>query len=125
MWTDRREHPRIKASQPIDIVAENGKVLQGDLLDISHAGLQFCCDGPTAHCIFPEGHVLSAGRSGTVHISFSLPFTDQSSGSVDAVCQLIFSRRVAQDKYCIGVQFEKSAGDSYNTIVRFINEHLT
>ncbi|MGB5338837.1 MAG: PilZ domain-containing protein [Gammaproteobacteria bacterium] len=125
MRTDRREHPRIRISLPLEIIVANGKVLRGDMLDISRAGLQFCCDGRSARSIFPGGHLLSAGKSGTVQVRCSLALSDQSSGHVDASCQVIFSRRAAQDKYCIGAQFEQFAGDSYGTIERFINEHLT
>ena len=124
MSAERREHPRIKTSQPLDIITANGKVLQGNLLDISRAGLQFYCDGPTSQCIFPEGYVLPAGKSGTVQVRCSLAFSDQSTGSVGAVCRLIFSRRVAQDRYCIGLQFEQFTDDSYGSIERYINEHL-
>lgn len=124
MSTDRREHPRIKASLPLDIITADGRVLQGNLLDISRAGLQIDCDGPTTQCIFPEGYILPAGKSGTVQVRCTLAFSDQSGGSVEAVCRLIFSRRVAQDRYCIGLQFEQFTDDSYGNIERYIDEHL-
>lgn len=124
MRTDRREHPRIKTSLPLDIIMANGEVLQGILIDISRAGLQISCDGPTAHRIFPEGYMLSAGKFGKVQVRCSLGPGDQSAGNVDAACRLVFSRRVAQDKYCIGLQFEEFAGDSYSAIEQYIEEHL-
>lgn len=111
MEDDRRLYQRVTADHSI-------QVLDGDrehpalALDISLMGMQLLCDAATAECIT---HQLNTNQQ---QIRVRIPHCD---GGVDAWCNVVYIRHIADDECRIGVQFIKLLNGSYTWLEDFID----
>ena len=120
----KRDYPRVPAHLPVEVSLPDGEVIHAVTVNLSPAGIQIACDRATVGSILP----LSQRRrpTSTTEVDVRLRFPE-SSGMPDVIgtrCIAIFSRRVAENEYRIGLQFQRFEGDDYQKLERFLDSGL-
>jgi hypothetical protein len=102
----------------------DGEIIHAITVNLSPAGIQIACDRFTVNSILP----LSQRRvpSKTIEVDVRLRFPE-SSGMPDVIaarCRPVFSRRIAENEYRIGLQFMSFEGDDYQKLEHFLDNGL-
>ena len=116
----KRDYPRVATQLPVELSLPDGEIIHAVSVNLSPAGIQIACDRVTVSRILP----LSQRRrpTSTTEVQVRLRFPE-SSGMPDVIatrCIAIFSRRVAQNEFRIGLQFQHFEGDDYQKLERFL-----
>ena len=118
---ERRGAPRYNDKIQVDLVLADDEVLPVEICSISVNGLQFTCDGWLADEIEPMGiQKLAMTRKPLIVVS-ELPFGHYSkhvviSSNVTAV------RRLAQDKFLIGLEFNEFEENGESILKDYIEQ---
>ena len=113
---ERRSSHRTRVELPLDLVLENGSIVPATASNLSASGLQFHCDGWTAHEIDPRGvhkHALDAPPLKVV--------TRLHQHNIYIRCRIISARRLSQDNYLIGLEFLSFEGDGQRHLETFLD----
>jgi hypothetical protein len=124
MNANRREFPRVETEFLVEIVQPNGKLVPAGAVNISQAGLQLACDRPTAERIVKEARQVGQGHPAETDVKFALPFADGARRPVEAHCQIIWSKKVEENSYRIGIRFLDVTGQGDDALTRFIEESM-
>jgi hypothetical protein len=118
---DRRQSPRYEIKLPVDLVLENGTILNVTSRNISSCGLQIICDSWITDEIEPRGiqkHAIS-------HIRFKaitdLPIGDESK-KLYTCSKIISVQRLSQDEYMLNVAFIDFENGSENVLDEFLDQ---
>lgn len=102
---ERREAIRYTDRIQVDLVLSGDEILPVEICGISLKGLQFTCDGWLADEIEPQGIQKLAMSRKKLKIRASLPF-DSESREIFIHSYVVAVRRLSQDKFLIGLEFE-------------------
>jgi hypothetical protein len=72
------------------------------------------------HRIKAKGFPALHGETVEVELHASLPTYDRAAEPLAATCRLVYTRRVAQRRYCLGMQFTGFTGDSRAALMRYL-----
>ncbi len=120
MAQERRAFPRVDTEHSLQLLDADGAAFPALMLDLSLAGMQLLCDGPTA--------LRLAGREGEeprefdVRLQVTLP--RHGARQLRMRCRLMTIREVQQDEFRIGVRFTQFEADSYPLLEAWIDETL-
>lgn len=104
LWINRKYH-RIRADIPCELLPDGGPV-SVRILNLSAGGLKFSCGHDVFIRILPESQRMPGRVTGVeAGIRFRLPSSQDSSASLRARIRVVYTERLAQDKYLVGVQF--------------------
>ena len=120
----KRDHPRIRESLPIELIAPGNKTLFATSYDISKRGVQLVCDGVTVEEIFGTPGLSPPTKLPTVTLKLRLNYTDREQEQIEAECTAIFSRRVAEQQYRVGLLIDSISEPSRLALERFVDECL-
>jgi len=120
----RRDRPRISAELPVEIALEDGSVLHAQTLNVSLAGLQIVCDSVLVARILPEGLQVLPARPAPLSIALRLPAAEHHGRRIEAHCQAVFVRRVAEREYRVGLQFASFEGEGGRALEAFVDDCL-
>ena len=118
---ERRVATRFEDKIQVDIVLPNDCVIPVEICGISNKGLQFTCEGWLADEIEPQGIQKLATSHKPLIINANLPF-DNISKNVVIHTYVIAVRRLAQDKFLIGLDFENIADDGAEILEEYIQQ---
>ncbi len=119
MNVERRYYPRTSVDWPAELRLESGESIRGSATDASPAGIQIACDGHDAARILPPGSTLILATAPRPILRLGVGGTEPAA-QVEVNCRLAYLRRVAQDKYHIGLLFVQFSGDGE----RLLENHL-
>ncbi len=117
----RREYPRIPVTLPAEVQVADGARIHVKMCNISRAGMQLACDPITVRQLLPRGQPLP-GQPVTLDVRFELPTSTQETVPISVRCNAIFSRRVAQNEFRLGLQFASFEAEGYDHIENYIQE---
>lgn len=116
----KRDYPRIKKSLPAELVVTGGKKLYASTFDISRTGIQVICDGITAEEIFGSSQEAGASRQPQVKVSLRLPHPKTGPARITADCRAMFSRRVSEQEFRVGLQIDAISDEHRSTLDGFV-----
>jgi c-di-GMP-binding flagellar brake protein YcgR len=120
----KRDHPRIKKSLPVELVAPGEKTLFATTYDVSKRGVQLLCDGITVREIFGGPGLSRPARPPKVFLKLRLGQSGQEPELIEAECRAVFSRRVSEQEYRVGLQIYAMSERSSVALDNFVDECL-
>lgn len=77
------------------------------ITNLSLSGLQLECDQQLIATLIPNINRPDPRSPIHIQVHFQVPTSRQSRADVDLMCLIIYTRRKAQDRYLLGVQFSR------------------
>lgn len=102
----------------------DGDIIHAITVNLSPAGIQIACDRVTVNSILPLSQRRLPRRSPDVDVRLRFPESSGMPDVIDARCTAIFSRRVAENEYRIGLRFLSFEGDDYQKLEHFLDNGL-
>lgn len=120
----KRDHPRVKKSLPVEIIAPGEKTLFASTYDVSKRGVQLLCDGITVREIFGGPGLSRPSKPPAVLLKFRLNHSGREPELIEAECTAVFSRRVSEQEYRVGLQIHSLSASSRVALDNFVEECL-
>lgn len=120
----KRDHPRIKKSLPVEIVAPGDRTLFATTYDVSKRGVQLLCDGITVREIFGGPGLSRPTKPPKVLLKLRLNHSGQEPEHIEAECRAVFSRRVSEQEFRVGLQIYAISEASSVALDNFVDECL-
>lgn len=102
----------------------DGEVIHAITVNLSPAGIQIACDRVTVNSILPLSSHRLPKDTREVGVRLRFPESSGMPHVIDARCTAIFSRRVAENEYRIGLQFKSFEGDDYRKLEHYVDDGL-
>lgn len=102
----------------------DGEVIHAITVNLSPAGIQIACDRVTVNSILPLSQRRFPRRTQPVDVRLRFPESSGMPDVIDTRCVAVFSRRVAENEYRIGLQFQGFDGDDYQKLEHFLDDGL-
>lgn len=118
---ERRVATRYKDNIQVDLIMPDDSALPVEISSISIRGIQLVVDGWLADEIEPLGIQKLAMSRKKLKISADLPF-DATTKNIIIHSYVISVRRLSQEKFLIGLEYEKIAGNGANTLDAYIDQ---
>jgi hypothetical protein len=99
----------------------DGEVIHAITVNLSPAGIQIACDRVTVNSILPLTQRRVPKRTRAVDVRLRFPESSGMPDVVEARCTAVFSRRVAENEYRIGLQFQGFEGEDYQKLELFLD----
>ncbi len=99
----------------------DGEVIHAITVNLSPAGIQIACDRVTVNSILPLSQRRPPKRTRAVDVRLRFPESSGMPDVVEARCTAVFSRRVAENEYRIGLQFQGFEGEDYQKLEHFLD----
>ena len=116
---ERRLAPRYDNKLQIDLLLSDTEILPIEICSISLHGLQMNCDGWLADEIEPQGIQKLALSRKKLKIRANLPF-DNSFKKIIINTHVAAVRRLSQDEFLIGLEFEDYEDNSEGALKEYI-----
>jgi len=100
----------------------DGEVIHAITVNLSPAGIQIACDRVTVNSVLPLSQRRLPKRTREVEVRLRFPESSGMPDVIDARCAAIFSRRIAENEYRIGLQFLGFQGDDYQKLEHFLDD---
>ncbi|NIM27808.1 MAG: hypothetical protein GWN21_15435 [Gammaproteobacteria bacterium] len=120
----KRDYPRVPVHLPVEVSMSDGEVIHAITVNLSPAGIQIACDRFTVNSILPLSQRRVPSESREVDVRLRFPESSGMPDVVDVRCRAVFSRRVAENEYRIGLHFESFEGDGYRKLEHFLDDGL-
>lgn len=120
----KRDYPRIKKSLPAELIASGDKKLYASTFDISKTGIQIICDGITAEEIFGASRQAGPSRHPRIKVVLRLLHPKTGPARVEADCRAVFSRRVSEQEFRIGLHIDTMSEEARGVLDAFVDECL-
>ena len=116
---ERRVFPRVELELSAELVTDNGASAQAALRNLSRGGVALGIDGANGLRVFPEGQIRPGKAVG---LRFDLAPPGKDARVVQAVGRIVWSQRVENDLFVMGIEFTAFYGDSKNHIEQYLLE---
>jgi hypothetical protein len=101
----------------------DGEVIHAITVNLSPAGIQIACDRVTVDSILPLSQRRVPRTSREVEVRLRFPESSGMPDIIDTRCKAVFSRRVAENEYRIGLQFQGFEGEEdYHKLEHFLDD---
>ena len=120
-YKERRVSPRFDDKIQVDLLLSDDNILPVEICSISISGLQNTCDGWLADEIEPQGIQKLAMGNKKLKISANLPFDDISKNVVIS-SNVVAVRRLSQDKFLIGLEYEHIEDNGTEVLGEYIEQ---
>ena len=120
----KRDHPRIKQSLQVEIVTSEGNALFATTCDVSKRGVQLLCDSITVRDIFGGPAVALPTKPPAVTLKLTLKSPGKEAEQIEAECKAVFSRRVSEQEYRVGLLIHSLPRASRITLDAYVDEYL-
>ena len=108
----------------MEVSTPDGEVIHAITVNLSPAGIQIACDRVTVNSIMPLNTRRPSKDPRQVDVRLRFPESSGMPHVIDARCTAVFSRRVAENEYRIGLQFLSFHGDDYRKLEHFVDDGL-
>jgi hypothetical protein len=100
----------------------DGETIHAVTVNLSPAGIQIACDRVTVNSILPLSQRRVPKSTRILEVRLRFPESSGMPDIIDACCQAVFSRRVAENEYRIGLRFQALEGDDYQKLEHFLDD---
>ena len=100
----------------------DGEVIHAITVNLSPAGIQIACDRVTVNSVLPLSQRRLPERIREVEVRLRFPESSGMPDIIDARCTAVFSRRVAENEYRIGLQFLGFEGEDYQKLEHYLDD---
>ena len=100
----------------------DGEVIHAITVNLSPAGIQIACDRLTVNSVLPLSQRRLPERIREVEVRLRFPESSGMPDIIDARCTAVFSRRVAENEYRIGLQFLGFEGEDYQKLEHYLDD---
>ena len=100
----------------------DGEVIHAITVNLSPAGIQIACDRVTVNSILPLSQRRLPRNTREVAVRLRFPESSGMPQSIDTRCKAVFSRRVAENEYRIGLQFQGFEGEDYQKLEHYLED---
>jgi hypothetical protein len=118
----KRDYPRIPAHIPVEVSMPDGEIIHAITVNLSPAGIQIACNRETVNSILPLSQRRLPRNTRQVAVRLRFPESSGMPDIIDARCTAVFSRRVAENEYRIGLQFQGFEGEDYQKLEHFLDD---
>jgi c-di-GMP-binding flagellar brake protein YcgR len=123
MPDEQRDHPRIKKSLAVELIGAEGTTYHAVTHDVSKTGIQLLCDGATVEGIFGSLRP-NPSRRPSVELNLRLMHPESGSARFRVMCKAVFSRRLSEQEYRIGLRFESIPEAARAILNAFVDDCL-
>jgi hypothetical protein len=120
----KRDHPRIKQSLQVEIIASQEKTLFATTCDVSKRGVQLLCDSITVQDIFDGPAIALPIKPPVVILKLTLKTPGQEALHIEAECKAVFSRRISEQEYRVGLSIHSLPRASRIALDAYVDEYL-
>lgn len=117
---DARCYPRFRAQLPAQLITPTGENLTVSTRMISMVGLELSCEQRASLQVLAKDNDKPASQRRVLHFSLELPGQEPTTISGTAI--LVNSRRVAQDRYVLAIQYLKLSATDLEKLGAFLEE---
>ncbi len=122
MILNTERSPRAITSLDVDIKPLNGELVTALTSNVSIGGFAIQCSMDERNKITPQGDFVDDVKP--VDVTLQLHDEDGHKEGVHARCRVIYSRRIAQDKCQIGMNYIELFDDGQSKLMTLIREIL-
>lgn len=125
MSLKRERSPRLVEHLDVGIRNDRDEYVYTQTLNVSIDGFAIQCSMRERNKLTPQGDFVDDGGK-PVEVDVNLQWQDLRGQKecVDARCRVVYSRRIAQDKCQIGMNFIELQGDGQSKLLMFIQNVL-
>ena len=105
----------------MEVSTPDGEIIHAITVNLSPAGIQIACDRVTVNSILPLSQRRQPRSTRQVGVRLRFPESSGMPDIIDARCTAVFSRRVAENEYRIGLQFQGFEGEDYQKLEHFLD----
>lgn len=116
---ERRVAPRYEDRIQVDLILSDDAALPVEICGISIKGIQFTCESWLADEIEPQGIQKLALSRKKLTIKARLPF-DENSKNIVIHSFVSAVRRISEDKFLIGLEYESIEGNGLDVLEEYI-----
>jgi len=98
----------------------DGEVIHAITVNLSPAGVQIACDRVTVNSVLPLSQRRLPRKPRRVVVRLRFPESSGMPDVIDVRCTAVFSRRIAENEYRIGLQFQGFEGEDYQKLEHFL-----
>ncbi|MCK5361352.1 MAG: PilZ domain-containing protein [Gammaproteobacteria bacterium] len=120
----KRDYPRVPVHLPVEVSMPDGEIIHAITVNLSPAGVQIACDRVTVNSILPVSQRRLPRKTRPVELRLRFPESSGMPHIIDARCTAVFSRRIAENEYRIGLQFQGFDGEDYQKLEHFLEGGL-
>lgn len=120
---ERRNYPRLHTRFPAEVLAGGKRAIDRTLAtDVSITGLQLVCDARVANRVVEKAEKGKVKSAKPVLVRVNLPLRDGTHVRVEVRCKVRALRKVEDDSYRVGLEYEFFEGQSYAALEAFIDD---
>lgn len=108
----------------MEVSTASGELIHAISVNLSPAGIQIACDRITVNSILPLDQRRLPSSTREVDVRLRFPESSGMPDVIDTRCTAVFSRRVAENEYRIGLRFKSFDGDDYQKLEHFLDDGL-
>lgn len=121
---EKRRYPRVNANFEAEIFCGDGFKIKAIVLDTSSTGLKLQCNSVERDLLTPRGEWTYQGKPIEAKVSLIVPQPKNKTTAVDVQCAVAFSRRVAMDRYHVGLRYLTLDQKGFTILAEFISSKL-
>ncbi len=119
-----RHYARVNAHFSAQLTTPTGLVRQADIENISRAGVMLSCNRETLETLQPTSHTPTPVESAQIELHFEVPVDAYHTETVSSTCKVIYVRRLARDRFQVGLSFGTLTHDNLQLITCYLkNQH--
>lgn len=118
----KRDHPRIKKSLEVEVILPGDKTLFVTTYDFSKHGVQILCDAITVRDIFGGPGLSVPTNLPNLIMKLRLGHLGRETEQIETECKAIFSRRVSEQEYRIGLLILSLSESSRKSFDNYVEE---
>jgi len=123
MNNNRRYFLRISVALDAQIRTTDGSDFAVKIVDLSDVGIKISCNKTVAFSILPAGQ-QSLGSVYDVDLGLLFNLPDNSRHKIDCSCRVVFSIRLAQDKFLFGLLINEIDAEDLRQIKDYVQEQV-
>ena len=124
-WTalkqPRRQHLRIRVNHPVSVRLPDGTFAEDIVHNVSLDGLQLRCPRSIAELFYPSSTAIDENNRPGITLGITFPFPE-GAPEVSVQCRLYYVRALEEDRFTLGLRFEKFEASGHQHFERFIQE---
>jgi len=120
-----RHYHRISVSLSALLETESGDQVRCDIANLSRAGMMALCTAEMIACLLPNQEPVAPHLAVPLEVSLDLPGDKgQPHQTINAQCDIIYSRRASRDCFHLGMSFMQFHGDDGLILEDFVTRNM-
>jgi hypothetical protein len=125
IWTPlkqpKRQQLRIRVNYPVSVRLPDGTFAEDIVHNVSLGGLQLRCPRSIAELFYSSSTAIDENNRPRITLRITFPFPE-GAPEVSVQCRVCYVKALGEDRYALGVKFEKFEADGHQHFERFIQD---